>query len=319
MHRLFQTNPVLLVVIECLDFESLLRLRLVGRSINSLIATYESSIVTNIARALRNTECEDGHAPTDLYPSTLKDLILFLRLRLPRKLAILAVASDQPDPSTPGPPSKGIPLHDSRGDEIRQKVQKGLVVMSHLSVTYEEYTTSLSRRRRTKLGNFSLHLRAMQRRLARRNFENGLLSRWLQYIESISVEDIYDFLIAYQYVEGKLSMTYHDHMFTCRIIDQLLRTGLSVIDELWSSNMATRQRAPTKLQKIIAGQSPKASALEYETTTRLLRLCDKDMPSAPPQGNYDYRVRSGLLQRIHLPFPYRSIKCHGYSMFATMR
>lgn len=280
MHRLFQTNPVLLVVIECLDVEALLTLRLVNRSINSLIATYESSIVTNIARALCNTDYEDGHAPTDLYPSTLTDLILFVRLRLPRKLAIQAVASDQPDPSIRRPPSKGIPLHDKHGDEIRQKVQKGLVVLSHLSVIYEGYRASLSRRRRTKLWNSSLHLLARQRRFARRNFEEGLLSRWLQYMESISVEEIYHFLIATQCVRGKLLLN-HEAMFTFRVTNHLLRTGLSVIDELWSNDASARQMATTKLQKIIAGQSPKASALEAQTTGRLLRHCDKEMPNVP--------------------------------------
>lgn len=119
MHCLFRNVPMLLSLIEYLDVETLLNFCPVIRSMNSLITIYDSSTVTDIAKSLPLSGYPDAHAPRDGYPSTLQDLSVFIRPRLPRKIAIQAVASDQPDPLSGSPPSKCIPPDDNRGNEIR--------------------------------------------------------------------------------------------------------------------------------------------------------------------------------------------------------
>lgn len=85
--------PILLCIIDYVALQTLLSLRLVSRSINSFISSYESSIAMSVIKNLCPS-C-DEHTWAAYTPSTLTDLIYFVRLDTVHDPATKAVACTQ--------------------------------------------------------------------------------------------------------------------------------------------------------------------------------------------------------------------------------
>ncbi|KAI4141554.1 MAG: hypothetical protein L6R39_005282 [Caloplaca ligustica] len=291
---MFQTATVLLHVIDHLDVPSLLNLRLVNKPINSLISCYESSIAKSLARNL----CPDSEKPklADYQPSSLRDLIFVVRLNLARKLATEAVSSQQV-PRIGESTLEGVPADDDLGDEIRQKVQHGLMVISELSHIHKEVTRTLPKTNRWRVGisHFSGPTSV------RRANERELLRRWQEYMNGLPTDDIVDFSVALWCVNGKLtfdnratatSAALWNNVMADREIEaiqwttyHLARKGLGFIENLWSQDQSIAQHAKAKIQTDIKQRSSKWFNLEYSTFRELLRSCRREHHQ-PPRSIY---------------------------------
>ena len=281
MERLFCTAPILLHVIDFLDLLTLLNLRLLNKPTNGLISRYESSIAKNIAKNL----CPDDDIAklADFEPTALTDLIYFVRLDLVHRLAIKAVASDQ-YVDFARPVLKGISAHDDLGDEIRQKVQNGFMVISKISQVHAQVFAGVSipeaQRQKGSRGKCS-----RTPMFTHQAVEEVLWRRWLQLMESLPVEDVVDFHLAFWCVRGK---TAFDHQARGKGTDlwsavqaseperinwlayHLIRNGLHMIDRLWSDKQSIVSKAKAKIKEDAKEKTRPVIALEIRTSKRSL-------------------------------------------------
>ncbi|KAL8778420.1 MAG: hypothetical protein Q9213_007420 [Squamulea squamosa] len=140
MADIFQNPPVLLNLLHFLDIQSLLNFRLLCQFTHSLISTYKTSII----RSVRETAWHRQHSSRAAYLeiSSLQDLI---RLNIARELAVKMVASEQL--ILPASPARmrassqgtqpqyyhaGIPSDNSIGDELRDSVTRGFMLLCEL-------------------------------------------------------------------------------------------------------------------------------------------------------------------------------------------
>lgn len=130
-------DEVLILIIERCDIDALLQLRLTSRAFRSLIATYESTIVQQVARTtfpgckliLRPPEDHDLlKSPYNL--NWLTGLI-------PKHLAAIVVDRHR-FCGTPLPALDGVPADDEIGDEIRAHIAHGFSILETLSLIAQD-------------------------------------------------------------------------------------------------------------------------------------------------------------------------------------
>ncbi|KAL8830307.1 MAG: hypothetical protein Q9170_005790 [Blastenia crenularia] len=303
MNRFFQNAAILLHVINFVDAPTLLNLRLLNRFVNSLISSYESSITEQAARKL--CQRDDGERVLDHHPTTLRDLFYLVRLN---DLAIKAVASDQV-PHIGDPAMQGILPTDNLGDEIRQKVRNGLIIISKLSEIYKELDAESSKTTtkglaKLKAGWFRNPTSAQEA------MESSLLRRWLEFLGRFPAADIVDLHVALWCIESK---TTSDHqakagspalwvdIMADREIEAiqwmtwyLARNGLGLIHRLWSENQTIANEAKSKIQADIKTKSNKTIRLEYCTCQEIWKTLSIGswQPGYPAYVNWQTREAS---------------------------
>ncbi|KAL1636352.1 hypothetical protein SLS58_009845 [Diplodia intermedia] len=130
-------DEVLILIIERCDIDALLQLRLTCRAFRSLIATYESTIVQEVARTtfpgckliLRPPEDHDLLKS----PYTLD----WLTGLIPRHLAAIVVDRHRYC-GTPLPALDGVPAEDEIGDEVRAHIAHGFSILETLSLIAQD-------------------------------------------------------------------------------------------------------------------------------------------------------------------------------------
>lgn len=297
MDRVLLNDPILLQVVEISDLPTVLGLRQVNRSINGLIACYEPSIAKHIAENL----CPIGSevALIDHKPATLQDVTFFVQLRLAHDLAVKAVASNQV-PRIGEPPFEGISSDDRLGDELRQRVGNGLMVVSELcrehNVVMGENCTVI--KKRPTAGMFRFYRGPKS---SRKTAEEELLRRWRKCVKSLPEEDVVDLGIALWCLRGKLTFDYrgtsnkaalwNDVMVDSEVeaiqwtVHHLIRKGLKFINDLWSENEGVAQKTKNEIDADIAGSSSKLINLQCSTSNLIMRECRREI-SHPPRAVY---------------------------------
>ena len=297
MHRIFRTAPVLLHIIDHLDVAALLSLRLVNSSISGLISTYESSIVKSIAQRLYPEDTHD--TLTDRQPNnTSSGLHYLVQLNYAHNLAQKAVASShlpRIDDASFTPPFEGIAPDDSLGDEIRQKVQRGLMVIAALSRIHKQVSRNPLKpnRQRFGLGRLSRVPTAAQKAT-----EKELLRRWLDHMNGLPTEDVLDYSIAFWCLKGKITFDLQGvevHAALWKKVSEreailwtvhhVASKGLSFIDALWSADPAIAQQARAEIFGDIEQKSLRLVSFEGETFHQFRRGCRREHHQ-PPQAVY---------------------------------
>lgn len=125
IHRLLQHSELLLQIVEYTDVPTALNLRLVSHAYQDLIDTYEVSLTKAFINKLK-----DPLEPAGLEaPQTLPSL---LGIHVCRELARICATHDRV-PHNPYRIKEGIPENDPLGDELREQIARGFMVMWKLS------------------------------------------------------------------------------------------------------------------------------------------------------------------------------------------
>ncbi|KAL8770770.1 MAG: hypothetical protein Q9209_003637 [Squamulea sp. 1 TL-2023] len=140
MADIFQNPPVLLNLLHFLNIRSLLNFRLLCKFTHSLISTYKTSIIRSVRETAWHRKSTSKAAYLEI--SSLQDLI---RLNIARELAVKVVASEQliipaklsswcasSQGTLPQYYQAGIPLDNPIGDEIRDSVTRGFMLLCEL-------------------------------------------------------------------------------------------------------------------------------------------------------------------------------------------
>ncbi|KAL8659040.1 MAG: hypothetical protein Q9202_007314 [Teloschistes flavicans] len=298
MHQIFIIAPILLDIIDHLDVSSLLSLRLVNKTTNQLIETYESSITKRIATKLCPAyRCE---VLTDRNPLIFTDLGYFLQLDLAHRLATKYVASAQ-QPRLGDAIFQGIPPDDGLGNEIRQKLQNGLMNASHLSRMHKD----LMKVRRSLLYGKKRRLKDY---FASRPFPElqpspvELQRQWEDHMLGLSIIDRVDFMIAFWCLKSRLIRDYQriddrpalwndilavtERDAVAWITRHIALKGLSFIDKLWSKDSTASKVAQSEIQSEIKQKSAKVIVSESQAYASFLRKQNSEYRRPDPRAIY---------------------------------
>lgn len=304
MHDLFHIASVVLQIVELVDVPALLSLRVVNKSLNHLITCYQPSTIKNLAINLGLIDNKEQFI--DFGPAASNQLKYIFRLQLAHRLAIKAVASDQVY-GTRGPPIlKGIPPDDTLGDEIRRKVQTGLLGISALSHIYKEFRTEFPECDREPPGK-SRFLWFGRWLSARKEQERELLRRWREYCISLSEVAVTDLIVALWCIRGKSTFDHQtegssetlwskswDNQWNMDgsqwMTNYLTRNGLHLIDDLWSDDASVSSRAKARIRADCGARFEKEIRLETSIFNQLLRFYKEEghPMNAKADGIYYY-------------------------------
>ena len=311
MNHLVQHPHILLHVIDFLDVPTLLSLRLVSKTISSLIISYESSISRRIAKNL----CPKGDEDTldASFPSTLKDLVPFIQLSHAHELATKAVASDQIDILPVKAFIRGIASEDDLGSEIRQRVKKGLMVMFQLSLIARNVQSNHSE---TRIGRVFQAINHQTKNPSPFNTadEERILIQWTTYISSLSDAEAVDFSIAYSCVRSKIASDFRSsggsrlrwgitwkspdvYKKLPWLTSSLFRKGSGFIKDLWSEDHFLVEKARVEIQTDIGRRSSKSMKLESATLLKLMASCNRKYSDRAPHMFKDTKMEADCYWR----------------------
>ncbi|KAI4179656.1 MAG: hypothetical protein L6R41_007702 [Letrouitia leprolyta] len=289
----------MLQIIELVDVPSLLSLRRVNKSLYGLITCYESSIVNYMAWNLGLTNTLEGQ-DKDCRPAGPNDLEHIVQLNLAHNLAIKAVASGQAYRTIGPPRMRGIPLDDPFGDEIRQKVQNGLMVISALSQIQRKTAAEFVEGSR----NGPWRIKAQWFGKSKSAQEARQMENLRSYINSLSAPAMTDFVVALWCIRGKTTLDqskkeplWRETMEKRWDIDEsrwmtshLARSGLRIIDDLWSDNSSISSEAKSKIRADCKSKSNRTIKMESTTFSQLPGFRkDTNQPfNAYSEGTYYY-------------------------------
>ncbi|KAL9007971.1 MAG: hypothetical protein Q9173_006858, partial [Seirophora scorigena] len=259
---------------------TLLSLRLVSRSINSLISSYESSIAKSVAQNL----CPwcDEHTLAAHTPSTLTDLIYFVHLNAVHDLATKAVACTRLSRSRRQVLHHGIRPADDLGNQIHYKVQQCFIIISRLSRICQDVTdnppeASTNRRRNPLSRRLSSTSKAV---------EETILRRCLEYMATCRRDDVIDLHVALWCLQANTATNHLNLVLGCLkaktdrgsvpiqwMAYHLVRKGLRSTDHLWSDDLRIAQSARYMMQLDMEHRSAKLIKLEHSTFHTLLTHC----------------------------------------------
>ncbi|KAL8676360.1 MAG: hypothetical protein Q9186_007120 [Xanthomendoza sp. 1 TL-2023] len=260
MHRFFQTDDVILLVIDKLGIVSLLALRLVARSLYRLISSYQSSIVRRITKNLCEA-AEYKNSTTPVIPLqrdvlvSVEGLRTASQLRRAGWLAVSAVAAN-----------RQAPFSELDGDMVREclrVVQNGLMVLSALSrihkqIRSESINSATKTPRRWSLRN--KHFRIYE------TVAEELDRQWSQYMRALPLETMIDFNIAISCIYAKHAKGVKPWMSSRAFMYRLLQEGFPLLEVLWPlGDHLSRQRRLNESIAALADQPKK------------LARCDKSM------------------------------------------
>lgn len=304
----FQSPPIFLAIIDFVDIPTLLNLRLLSRFTYVLISEHESSISKKLARNAWHTTTWNYDAPY-LSVSSLGDLI---RVNIAHQLAIKATASNQLyfwDVNA----CAGIRPDDAKGDELRDSVTRGFMLLYHLPRLQIAAKHTSSNRPRS-LVDRTKSLVAGAPTIAQKSEESAVLHQWSEYTSSLAASDLVDFQLMTDCVRGKV--IYDNSFFSTElpdipvwahlkaketitkldwIVGYLLRQGPVFVQKLWSENKGIASAQSGCLRTVILHRSAKIVSMESATAWWLIQGRKETHTEARAYYTSTYYFRRGSL------------------------
>ncbi|KAL8801334.1 MAG: hypothetical protein Q9182_004540 [Xanthomendoza sp. 2 TL-2023] len=255
MHRFFKINEIILAVVDLLDIESLLTLRLVAQCLYRLISSRESTILRKISANL----CSDAGFkylathPLQVDLSTrVEDLRTVFQLCRARRLAVAAVATNRQ--------LRSGKLDPDMVKEILRVVQNGLMVLSGLSRIFKRVNSEfIESATKNSLRCFlqKIHFRVYE------TADHEVSAKWMQFMKALPIGIMIDFNLAVccileKHAEGGVAWM-HGHPLMYR----LLQEGLPLLGLLWSlDDRSTGQQTMAQL-RVALNKSGKEERRDY--------------------------------------------------------
>lgn len=198
MSSLFDNKPVLLQIIGLLDIPTILNLRRTCKSTHGLISGYEYSIARTAEASAWHDKIDDG--VNYLSVSSLSDLI---RLNIARQLAVQLVASRQSMFFHDIDYCAGIAPDDLLGNEMRDCVTRGLMLVYKLHELYAGSGSTTTVAKDTLFNSVKGFLKGQVTQSQNVDI-TALHKKWSPYASTLAADDFIALILVHRVMMGRI-------------------------------------------------------------------------------------------------------------------